>query len=341
MNLDFRIDLLRQRIKIGEARCTDADIRFNRDAEICRALKTKMSSTDFRMSPGITFDKFTDRIRPVLFVGDKEYPLGVFMTIASPETMSDTGSMYELEAYDETMILKQAAFTSRTNYVAGTRYLYIVNQMLTECGFSEVVSVSNSAVLPAAIEIAPGTTYLEAINYFLDGINYQHVHADSRGRIILQPNTEKQTADHIYSDKNGMIIPPISQTTDIYNLPNVLIGVASSPDRSVLTYKKENTDPNSQISIPRRGYRVVKKYQINNIADQATLKDYIDQKYLETSQITETVNMSTALEGGHEFGDTVQLRTSLISGLFNEIEWRISLGASGTMTHKLERKIFV
>lgn len=102
---------------------------------------------------------------------------------------------------------------------------------------------------------------------------------------------------------------------------------------------KENTDPNSQISIPKRGYKVVKIYSVNNVADQATLEAYIDQKYLDASQITEKVNVETALEGGHEYGDTVQLRTWLISGLFNEIEW--SIDSKGKMKHTLERKVFV
>lgn len=339
MIFNFKIDILRQNVKIGAARCTAVSVTFRKDAEVCRGLKATISADSFRMSPGIQFDMFSDRIRPVLIIGGHEYPLGVFMVISAPKKLADTGSQYEIEGYDETMILKQAAYTVRTNYAAGTPYLTIVNQILTVCGFSDVIATNCEAVLPADVEIAPGKTYLETINYFLDGINYQHVHVDSSGRILLQPNADKQTADHIYSDKNGTIIPPISQTTDIYNLPNVLIGVASGPDREPLSYVKENTDPNSQISIPKRGYRVVKQYSVNNVADQATLEAYVDQKYLEASQITETVDLETALEGGHEFGDTVQLRTRLISGLFNEIEW--SIDSKGAMKHKLERKVFV
>lgn len=339
MRISFRVDLLRQNVKIGTARATAVSVTFRKKSDVCRGLKTTISADSFRMSPGIRFDTFNDRIRPVLIVNGREYSLGVFMVISAPETLSDTGSLIEIEGYDETMILKQAAYTERTNYSAGTKYLTIVNSILTECGFSQVITVDSDAVLPADVEIAPGETYLDTINYFLDGINYQHVHADSSGRILLQPNTEKMTADHVYSDQNGMIAPPISHTTDIYNLPNVLVGVASGPDREPLSYVKENTDLNSQISIPKRGYKVVKIYDVNNVADQATLEAYIDQKYLDASQITETVNVETALEGGHEYGDTVHVKTKLISGLFNEIEW--SIDSKGKMKHTLERKVFV
>lgn len=339
MRISFRVDILRQNVKIGTARATAVSVTFRKKSDVCRGLKTTISADSFRMSPGISFDTFNDRIRPVLIIDGREYSLGVFMAISAPKTLSDTGSLIDIEGYDETMILKQAAYTDRTNYPAGTKYLTIVNSILTECGFSQVVTVDSDAVLPMNVEIAPGKTYLETINYFLDGINYQHVHADGSGRILLQPNEEKTTADHVYSDQNGMIVPPISHTTDIYNLPNVLVGVASGPDRSPLSYVKENTDLNSQISIPKRGYKVVKIYDVNNVADQATLEAYIDQKYLDASQITETMNIETALEGGHEYGDTVQINTKLISGLYNEIEW--SIDSKGKMKHTLERKVFV
>lgn len=339
MRVNFRVDLLRQNVKIGTARCTDVFVTFRKNAEVCRGMKITLAADLFRMSPGVVFDMFNDRLRPVVVIDGREYSLGVFMTISAPKTLSDTGSLIEIEGYDETMILKQAAYTDRTNYAAGTKYITIVQSILTECGFSQVVAVDSDAVLPADVEVAPGKTYLDTINYFLDGINYQHVHADSSGRILLQPNEEKTTADHVYTDTSGMIVPPISHTTDIYNLPNVLVGVASSPDRTPLRYEKENTDLNSQISIPKRGYKVVKVYSVNNVADQATLEAYIEQKYLEASQITETLNIETALEGGHEYGDTVNVNTKLISGLFNEIEW--SIDSRGTMKHTLERKVFV
>lgn len=338
MRYDFRIDLLRNNVKIGEARCLSAEVTFRRSAEVCRGLRMTISSDFFRMSPGIQFDMFSDRIRPVLIQDGIEEYFGIFMIIANPQKLSDTGSTYEIEAYDETMTLKQATYTQRTNYAAGTKYITAISSILTTCGFSQVITADTDAVLPADVEIAPGESYLDTINTFLEGINYQAVHADSFGKIVIRPNINKATADHVYSNR---IIPPITRTTDIYDLPNVLVGMASDPDRNPLYYVKENTDPQSAISIPRRGYRVMKTYNVRNIADQATLEAYINQKYLESTQVTETVQIETNLEGGHEYGDSVQLRTDLINGLFTEAEWSVSFGVNGTMTHKLERKVFV
>lgn len=352
MRYDFRFDILRNGIVIGEALCTSAVIKFNRDAEVTRAMQLDMSYDHIRMSKGIkslgsetftyVFQKFSDRIRPVIIVDGVEQFLGVFMIMATPEELNDTGSMIRLEAYDETMILKQAAFTERKTFLVGTEYLSAVNEMLTECGLVNVIETASDSVLMTDIEFAPGTTYLEAINTLLDGINYAHVHADSRGNIVVQPQPIRNTADHVYSDKkNQRIIPPIKRTTDIYSLPNVITGVVSLPELAPITYTKINDDPASEISVPRRGYRVVQVHRLTNIADSQALKDFIDQKYLESSQVTEEATIETSPEGDHEFGDTVQIDTDLVTGLYTEREWQINVKADGSMTHVLERRVFV
>lgn len=352
MIYDFRIDILRNNIKIGEALCDAGLVRFDKRADVSLGLQLSMSADRIRMQKAVsgsgpaqtyTFDMFSDRLRPVLIKNGIEYPLGTYMVMASPEKLSDTGSTYSVEAYDETMILKQAAFTERTNYTAGTRYLTVINSMLTACGFARVIENQTEAVLATDVEIAPGRTYLEVINEFLDGINYEHVHVDGKGNIYIQAIKDKMTADHIYSGKKNMsIIPPITRTTDIYSLPNVITGVVSLPEMDEpMVYTKENINPDSKISIPSRGYRVVKIINLNNIADESTLQSYIDQKYYEYSQITEQIEIDTTVEGNHSFGDTVQIDSDLISGLYNEIQWEIRLGSNGTMKHVLERKVFV
>ena len=265
------------------------------------------------------------------------------MAVSMPESLSDIGSEIRLEAYDETMILKQAAFTVRKFFPAGDRYLDIINSLLTECGFANVLEVNTDAVLSTDVEFEPGTTYLHAINSLLDGINYEHVHADSEGNIVIHPVMQKTQGDHIYSDlKNKRIVLPIKRTTDIYNLPNVITGIVSLPQMSEpITYTKVNEDTASEISVQKRGYRVVQVLNLNNIADADTLKEYIDQKYLDACQVTEEVELQTAPEGGHEYGDYVQISTELISGLFYERSWQMNFGTGATMTHVLERKVFV
>lgn len=351
MQFDYRIDILRSGIPIGEVRCSSAVIRFDKNADVTKGMQLVVSADDIPMNKVVSgigetptsfvFDMFSDRLRPVLIVDGQEYPLGVYMIMAAPMALSDIGSSYRLETYDETMILKQAKYTQRTNYTAGSSYLNVINSILTTCGFTKIMQDNTNATLTEDIEVAPDTSYLEVINQLLDGINYEHIHADNNGWIHLKKASAKAEVDHYYSASNGSIKLPITRTTDVYDLPNVITGIVSLPEQEEpLYYTKENTDPNSAISIPRRGYRVTKVYRLRNIADLQTLKDYIDRKYLEASQITETVEIDTYCEGGHEFGDTVQIQTDLVAGLFNEIEWEMTLGPKGGMKHKVERRVF-
>ena len=353
MIYNFRIDVLRNYVKIGELYCSNCIIKFDKNAEVSKGLQLTVSADKEKMTKeyraigsdpsSFTFNKFTDRIRPVLIRDDVEEYLGIYMVMASPEELTDIGSTYDLEAYDETMILKQACFTSRVNFTAGTKYLSVVNSLLTECGFTRVIEDPSDAVLSTDFEVAPGNTYLEVINSFLDGINYQHIHANNLGQIIVRSFDQTNEADHIYSDKKNMrIILPIQRNTDIYSLPNVITGLCSIPELDdPISYTRTNTNPDSLISIPSRGYKVTKVYQLNNVADLATLKDYVDRKFLESTQVTETVKIQTALEGGHEYGDMVQISTDLLSGLFYENSWEMRFGVSGTMTHELERRVSV
>ena len=353
MIYDFRVDILRNYVKIGEALCSQCRIKFDKNADVKKGMQLTMSADKIKMTKAYqglgqsvleyAFDMFSDRLRPVVTIDGTEHPLGIYMVISAPESLSDTGSVYNLESYDESMILKQSAFTERTNYTAGTEYLTVINSILTACGFTRVVEDPTTAVLATDIEIAPGETYLSVLNTFLDGINYEHIYMDNDGYIHVQAVENKTTADFVYSDRKNMrIIPPITKTTDLYNLPNVLVGVCSLPELDdPITYTKENTDPNSKISIPSRGYKVVKVYNLYNTADQQALEDYIDQRYYESTQVTETVDISTAIEGGHVYGNTVQIDTSLLQGLFNETQWEIQIGSNGGMKHRLERKVFV
>lgn len=339
--LDWRIDILRNNAQIGKILATSCDLIFDSNLDVKRSGKLEMIRAE--ISGGNTFEPFTDRICPVMIDSTGEHPLGKYMCISMPEQLSDTGSYYQIEMYDETMILHQAAFDDRVNYANGTLYKTVIENLLIGSGITNYYFDSTSATLQTEREFAPGDNYLEVINTLLDEINFDHIYAGLDGFLYLRKKQQKNTADHIYSDKrNYKLLKPIQRDTDIFSIPNVLVGVVSNPEMDgPMIYKKVNNDVGSQISIPKRGYKVVKIYNLSNIASQADLEAYINAEYQKTTQMTETAQISTAPEHSHEFGDTVQLNTELISGLYTEIRWDMSLGVRNSMRHVLERKVFL
>jgi len=341
---DYRMDILRNGVPIGRLLCKSISIKFDSTAEVMRGMQATVYANRQEMTPGFAWNMFSDRLRPVLIEDGVEKSLGRFVVIAAPESLSETGNYYNIEAYDETMILKQAATTSRKYFSLYTSYMTIIEQLLTECGFANVVKDDISATLQNSREFAVGTTYLEIINQLLSEINYNPVHTNADGFVVLTKKEEKQTADFVYSDRrNFNLLGTIERDTDIYDKPNVLVGVISNPQVSAYprVYMVENNDPASPLSIYRRGYRVVKIYRMSNMASQAALEAYIDAERLKAMQTTETVNFQTLVEGGHEFGSTVQLSADLIDGLYVETGYQIDIETNrARMRHTGERRIF-
>lgn len=265
------------------------------------------------------------------------------MIISNPEYLSDTLSYYDLEAYDETMILKQACTTERLYYPVGTQYTDIVENMLIECNLTNYILDSNNATLNTDREFDIGTPYIEIINQLLEEINYNHVYADSKGVIHIESIQSKVVPDFNYNDINAFNTKkPIVKNTDIYDLPNVLIGTASNPDiDDVLYYKRENNDVASQISIINRGYKVVKHFNFSNIASQDVLEEYIDRMYLESTQATETIEFDSKIEPNHEYESYILVDTDLIHGFYIEKAWELELSSRASMHHLAERKVYV
>lgn len=371
---DWRLDIIRKHVKIGEARMKSCTVDFVEDSEVTRTMKATIPVDGFHVEDirvrrdteeiyfdgtrcfngtwcfsSVTgawdtvkneFDMFADRLRPVMIINGEEFNFGDYMVIAAPVTDDGKENLYEVEAYDETMILKESALTERKYYQAGTPYLDIINALLTDCGLSKVIEEQTDKAITIDHEYAIGKAYMEIINELLDEIGYAHIYSGASGYVYLTNNSSKITADYVYADDNSSIVDSIQTDTDIYTLPNVVIGYVSSPDLpTVLKYKRVNDDPKSVISTVRRGYNVVEAFELNDCPDAQTLQKAVNQKFLESTQATESATVNTMPDGNHPYGSYVSLGEKGNHALFREVGWSVEFG--GQMTHNLERKAFV
>lgn len=371
---DWRLDIIRKHVKIGECRIKSCSVDFVEDAEVTRTMKAKIPIDGFLTNDTLihtesediffdgtrcfdgswcfssvigswdivknAFDMFSDRLRPVMVINGNEYNFGDFMVIAAPITDDGKEDVYEIEAYDETMILKESGLTERKYYAAGTKYLTIIDALLTDCGLSKVIEEQTDAAITIDHEYAIGTSYLEIINELLDEISYSHIYSGASGYVYLTNNSTKTMADYVYTDENSTLVNGIKTDTDIYTLPNVVIGYVSSPDiPTVMKYKRVNDDPKSVISTVRRGYNVVESFELDDCPDIDTLQRAVSQKFLELTQATEKATITTMPDGNHPFGSYVSLGENGKNTLFREVGWSIDF--AGNMTHTLERKAFV
>ena len=102
----------------------------------------------------------------------------------------------------------------------------------------------------------------------------------------------------------------------------------------------KNTNPQSPLSIPRRGREIVSVTQLNNVADQDTLQAYADRLRNESMIGGETIRIQTALIPGFGVADVVALHYEDIAALCIERAYTMELRVGGTMSHELERVVY-
>lgn len=321
-------------------------ITMNDSAEIKTSLRGifDAQALDVDGNP-ITPNWLTDEIQPVMEIDGVSSPLGVFLPATVTPAESNGIKTISIEAYDRCWRVKDV-YTANMLYLAnGTNYLSAVEQLLTAAGISLLVKTPTSATLPEARQgWDMGTSYLTIINELLGEINYNPLWFNARGAAVLEP-ASVPTAGNIEhtldaSNVESLMLPQISRTTDVYRAPNVFLVTCTNPDKSVpMVARSENTNPQSPLSIIRRGRLIMSVTRVNNIASQAALQAYADRLRNESMISGETIRVSTALLPGFGVADVTAIHYGELSAVCIERGWTMQLTVGGTMTHELERVV--
>ncbi|MEF9892643.1 MAG: hypothetical protein RR738_04875 [Anaerorhabdus sp.] len=339
-----RVVITRNGIEIGEINCIEAMVKYDSKAKVKRAAQFKcIDEPKMKKHKGkkYEFNKLKDRIKVYLHEEGIEKSLGVFMILSSPKTSDGKCDEYDFECYDEAMKLEQNQIGDRLFFKAGTLYLTAINQILVEKGFTLIIQDDTDSKLLTDREWSAGSNILDIVNELLKEINFCEFHINCDGYVMLVKKKTKYAPDFIYKSSEASIIPPIKYDFDIYNVPNVFIGIVSNPDMDVMKCKMVNDRMDSLVSTVNRGDEITKVYHLNNIASQDELNEFIKNEYNNSLQQTDIVQFESENQANHEFESCVQLETENSQGLFTEVEWSINLGVKGNMQHKIERKVFI
>lgn len=306
------------------------------------ALKMSLSG-DF--APNELADWLRDEIQPVLIIDGVEYPLAVLMPATVIPTKTATTASLHIEAYDRCWRVQDVTTEDILYLAAGANYVQEIQRLLVSCGIDTVLATPSDAVFSEAREDWDiGTSYLDIVNQLLGEINYNPLWFNAQGAAVLEPVSVPSVSrlKHVLDESNveSMLLPSISRETDIYRAPNVFLCVCSNPDKTgPLVSKAENTNPQSPLSIGRRGRRIMKKIQVNNIENQAALDAYAARICNESMIGGETIRVQTGLLPGFGMADVTALRFEGVDELCVEKAWTMSLGVGGTMQHTLQRVV--
>jgi len=306
------------------------------------AIKTSLSG-DFVEPEEI--DWLSDEIQPVLIIDGVENPLGVFLPATVTPTETETSKIVKLTAYDRCWRVKDTYAESSVYFASGTNYITAIESLLTAAGIVLVVKTPTTATFPEAREDwQVGASYLDIVNELLEEISYNPLWFNSQGAAVLEPSSVP-TAEHIEhtldsTDVRSLLLPEISRETDIYSAPNVFLCICSSADKiAPLTATAENTNPQSPLSIMRRGRRIMKVVRVNNIANQTALNAYAEKLRNDSMMSGETIKVTTALLPGYGVADVTAIRYGDLSAICVEHEWEMELRVGGSMKHTLERVV--
>ena len=303
---------------------------------------------DGKPIPDAEVDWLTDQIRPELMIDGVEHHLGIYLP-ATVIVTEDTGGYgfrsLHVEAYDRCWQVQDSRLESLLHLSSNSNYITVIQQLLTAAGIGTVSATSSTAVLPEDREDwSIGTSRLEVVNQLLSEINYNPLWFDSEGWAILEPASVPSAVNIEHTldaaDDISLVLPQNQRQTDIYSAPNVWICVCSNPDKSgPMVATAENTNPQSPLSVDRRGRRICKLVTLSNIASQDELQAYADRLRNESMITGETIMIDTGLLPGHGVRDVVAVNYGDLLAVTIERAWTMDLGPGGTMSHKLDKVV--
>ena len=304
--VSVRYDVVRKGARITQLNAKEpATISMIADAQ----LKTYITGT-FAKNDAI--DLLNDHIRPYLVIDGVAYPLGDYIVSVAETSMQSTGQEVKIEAYDQSLIASQNRLENRASFPAGALYIDVVQGLLQDCGITMVMADPSSAALSTVRE---------------------DWEAGSASNIDFEYK----------ADKMSILSADATAALDVFNAPNVFIVEVSNPDLPApLRAVSVNEDPGSILSTIRRGRRIVAPIErLNNIASQEALQAYADNKRLQSMLSTDTITFETALEPGHGVGNVVAVHHPDFSGVYQEVEWSMTLAPGALMRHRARRLIYL
>ena len=305
-------------------------------------IKTSMSG-DFAQNDAV--DWLTDQIRPELVIDGTPHPLGVYLPATVTPIEDEKTKSVHVEAFDRCWLVRDNYTEGILHISAGSLYTTVIRQLLTLAGIAVmIVTPSEAAIAEAREDWDIGTSYLTIINDLLAEINYNPLWFDATGAAIVEPASvpTAENVEHTLDDNNveSLLLPEIRRTTDIYQAPNVFICVVSNADKNAaMVATAVNDNPQSPLSVTRRGRRIVQVKHLNNIASQEELQAYANRLRNESLFTGETITVRTGLLPGFGVADVTALHYGDLAAICIERSWTMELVVGGVMTHKLDKVV--
>lgn len=343
----FRYDLLdsSNNYKQPLTTVTGGSISYDTTQQIKRIAK-------FTVQDDGTINYLSNRIKPWARImmpdgGFAEFPLGVFL-LSTPPRQTDNALVVtrQIDGYDQLQVLVDDKVLDRYTVTAGTNYISAVASLLSGAGITQTNLTATTKTLPTALDWKMGTPKLDIINALLAAINYRTLWFDENGMAVAQPyvTPDQRAPEYTYQDDaNSVMYPQVSQSLDLFAVPNKWVCVVTETDRSAITSTYTNSNTNSPTSTVNRGRTIVKYVTVSTAPDQSSNDTYAQNLAYQDSQVYEQVTFNTAIIPIHSDRDCYNFVFSSlgITDKFEELSWSFDLKAGAQMKHMIQKVVSI
>lgn len=248
----------------------------------------------------------------------EKHPLGTVL-VQTPSTSFD-GKIHStsLDAYTPLIELKEKLPSLGFSILKGDKRPIIsaAYDLLRENMRAPVIPTESDTFLSHDFVADPNDTWLTYINALIANAKYTvyddannprwtrtgyTLALDELGRVMFSPKRDAASMQPIwtYTDDNSSILhPEITTSRDLYGIPNyveVIYSHRTDSDGTLVRHAvAENNDPNSPISIPNRGRKIMRRITnpdfFGGVPSERQLKEYAEQALRELSTLEYTVS---------------------------------------------------
>lgn len=341
-SIDFRFTVLKNGVDYCDIYSTvnsAPSIKMDENGGV----KTSLSG-DF-LYPEKDVNWLTDEIQAKIIIDGQATSCGIFLPSVVSEFDDEANKYIHIDALDRCWLAQDCRTESRVFIQSGTNYIEAIVSILGLAGIAQIASTPTTFVTAEDREDwGVGTSILEIVNQLLSEISYKPLWFNGDGAAMLEPASSPTAIniDHMLDDTKieSLMAPGINKRTDLYSKPNVFVCVCSNADKdSGMVAIAENTNPQSPLSISRRGRRITQAIQVQNTPSQAALQQYANRMVTDSLTAGETISVTTAILPGFGVGDVTAVKYGDLMAICLERSWSMELHVGGKMSHTLERVV--
>lgn len=339
-SLGYRVDLVRDNTVLRKMDVINCSYQCESAGEIKYGGSVTAYHTDF--------DNNYDMVQPVIFIEDGELFEFKFppLRILTPKVEIKKGvRILELEAMDNTCILKNTSIGYPLYLKKGEVYTTVVERLIREVGFPLVeIHPDDRMLTQDREEWDASTKVLDIVNTLLGEINYKPIEIDLYGVPQSEPYPEETGFPSIYyrADGESIVFQEKSTLEDSWGKANIFRASVFTQEMDVpISVEYINDNPDDPTSTQNNPFKQIHVFSdIDNVADQQTLYDIVFRRAKELSSSYEYATLRTAIMPHHGTNEVIFVESEGVDGIWQETGWAIDdFSAKGNMTHSMRRVI--